>query len=466
MLIENIPYRDPFSLCKIFSNQVGTTFIDSSKFDDNLGRYSFLAVDPFQILTSKNKEVKIDGKLVSYSTNPFEVLEKELAKYPLKTFAGLPPFQSGVAGFFSYDLKNHLEELPQIEEDDLQFPDLFLGFYDIVIAFDNLYKECYVISSGYPEKISSLRLARSGQRLTWILDKIDNLESNFNKPTSDTTIPKKSIDSNFTKDEYLKAVQKTIDYIHDGDIFEANISQRFISLLPKALKPIDLYEKIRQKNPAPFSAFINANKTQILSSSPERFLKLNNKHVETRPIKGTAPRSKDTAIDKQNAEDLSKSEKDWAENVMIVDLMRNDISKVCEDGSVKVPQLCKVESFETVHHLVSSVEGKLQQNKNAVDLLRATFPGGSITGAPKIRAMEIIAEIEGIKRGPYCGSIGYIGFNGDMDTSIVIRTYAIKNNIVTYQAGGAIVSDSSPAGEYQETLDKAKALKSALTGEK
>jgi para-aminobenzoate synthetase component 1 len=253
------------------------------------------------------------------------------------------------------------------------------------------------------------------------------------------------------------------DYILAGDIFEANISQRFSADLLD--RPFDLYRRLREINPATFSAYLAFDDTILASASPERFLKLTHGQVETRPIKGTRPRGKTAQEDQAFANELMKSEKDHAENVMIVDLLRNDLSRVCEDHSVQVPQLCGLESYPAVHHLVSVVTGKLTSKLTAVDLLRATFPGGSITGAPKIRAMEIIAEIEPTRRGPYCGSIGYIGFNGDMDTSIAIRTYAIKNNKVTFQAGGAVVVDSDPVDEYEETLTKARALKKALIEE-
>src|SRR5690606_22147538 len=246
-----------------------------------------------------------------------------------------------------------------------------------------------------------------------------------------------------------------------GDIFEACIAQCFHAPMPH-LTPWQLYQRLRQFNPAPFAAYIHAGHYHIASASPERFLKLQHRQVEARPIKGTRPRDTDFSKDQALANELLASEKDWAENVMIVDLLRNDLSRVCQDHSVQVPQLCGLESYVTVHHLVSVITGKLKNNHQIVDLLRATFPGGSITGAPKIRAMEIIGEIEQIVRGPYCGSVGYFGFDGHMDTSIAIRTFAIKDQTVTFHAGGAIVADSDPLAEYQETLDKAAALKRSL----
>jgi para-aminobenzoate synthetase component 1 len=258
-------------------------------------------------------------------------------------------------------------------------------------------------------------------------------------------------------------VQRVIDYIFAGDIFQANLSQRFQAPMPADLSGFDLYRRLRAINPAPFAAMIKSEDVHIVSASPERFLTLRDGRVETCPIKGTRPRGATPEADRAFAAALLASEKDRAENVMIVDLLRNDLSRVCRDGTVEVPRLCELESFATVFHLVSTVTGILRPGLSAVDLLRACFPGGSITGAPKIRAMEIIAELEPTRRGPYCGSIGYVGFDGAMDSSIAIRTYAIKDGIVAFQAGGGIVADSRPADEYDETLAKARALIAALS---
>ncbi|MFZ1427679.1 MAG: aminodeoxychorismate synthase component I, partial [Geminicoccaceae bacterium] len=270
--------------------------------------------------------------------------------------------------------------------------------------------------------------------------------------------------SNFTATGYEAAVQRVVDYILAGDIFQANLSQRFLAELPAGMDAWGLYRRLRRRNPAPFAAFLDFEGVQLASASPERFLELRGRQVETRPIKGTRPRGATPETDRQLGAELLASAKDRAENVMIVDLLRNDLSRVCRDHTVLTPELCVLESFATVHHLVSTVTGELRDGLDAVDLLRATFPGGSITGAPKIRAMEIIAELEPSARGPYCGSIGWLGFDGWMDTSITIRTFAIKGRRVAFQAGGGIVADSEPAAEYAETLDKARALIEALQG--
>ncbi|HLD16465.1 MAG TPA: aminodeoxychorismate synthase component I, partial [Coxiellaceae bacterium] len=274
-------------------------------------------------------------------------------------------------------------------------------------------------------------------------------------------IPEISPISNFTKEQYLETVHKIKNYILQGDIFQANLSQRF-SIHQRVKDPIALYSILRQVNPAPFSAFLGYKDYAIASSSPERFLSLRNQQVETRPIKGTAPRSSDSLEDQRLATALQQSPKDRAENSMIVDLMRNDLSRVCEAGTLCVPQWCGLESFETVHHLVSVVQGHLKAEWGPIDLIQSTFPGGSITGAPKVRAMQIIDELEPTCRGPYCGSIGYIGFDESLDLSIAIRTLLIEPNRVTYQTGGAIILDSVAENEYDETLSKAQALQKAI----
>ncbi|MFT4552164.1 MAG: para-aminobenzoate synthetase component 1 [Chlamydiales bacterium] len=453
-----ISFQDPLKVFSIFSEDDGAVFLDSARIMEVNSRYSFIAVDPFTTLTCKDGLVKINKKLSR--NDPFSVLQDLLADYPLETLTGLPPFQGGVAGFFSYDLCNYLERLPVAELDDMQFPDMALGFYDLLLAFDHREKRSWIFSSGYPEKNPEERKRRAQRRFEELANKIKNVKALQDIPPF--VCMEKEIISNFQRDSYEKSVQQVIDYIYAGDVFEVNLSQRFSAPLPEGLKAFQLYRRLRQLNPAPFAAYVNMANSVIASASPERFLKVVNGLVETRPIKGTRPRGKTEEEDQRNASNLLSSEKDRAENIMIVDLMRNDLSRVCADGSVKVSQLCGLESYATVHQLVSTISGKMKKKFDSLDLLKVSFPGGSISGAPKVRAMEIIAELEPNKRGPYCGSIGYLGFNGNMDISIAIRTYAIKNNRVTFQAGGAIVADSDPASEYEETLDKAWALRETL----
>jgi para-aminobenzoate synthetase component 1 len=459
-LITEITYVAPLDLFAGFSDAEGAVLLDSAALREFCGHYSFMAVDPFARLISKNGLVHFNN--VICEADPFAILERELDKFSLDSHFGLPPFQGGIAGFFSYDLYQHLEELPQAKTDDMQFPDMAVGFYDLVVGFDETLKKAWIFSSGYPLQEPVARKAHAKTRTEWLLSL---LKKSIPTPSfiSDAVCEQDAISSNFSPVMYQSAVSDVRDYILSGDIFEANISQRFKTVLPLGLTPFELYQRLRMINPAPFAAYLQFEGTVLASASPERFLKLTQGHVEARPIKGTCARGLTPESDALLAEGLLSSEKDRAENVMIVDLLRNDLSRVSRDHSVSVPMLCGLESYATVHHLVSVVTSQLEEKYHAVDLLRATFPGGSITGAPKLRAMEIIAEIEPTARGPYCGSIGYIGFNGDMDCSITIRTFAIKNGAVTFQAGGAVVSDSSPIAEYEETLIKAQTLKIALT---
>ncbi len=391
--------------------------------------------------------VTVDGR--AFEGDPFTVLRHELARTPRPTLSGLPPFQGGAAGMFGYDLCHHLETLPAPATDDMDFDHMAVGFYDTVAAFDVVDQRAWIIAHG---DRAAYRAGELSERLS-------------DRPPITAPVPALEWTSNFSRADYEAAVGRIIDYIHAGDIFQANLSQRFRATLPAGVGPYAMYRRLRAVNPAPFAAYFNTGGTQILSSSPERFVKLTGDAVEARPIKGTRPRGATPAEDAALAENLMTSEKDRAENVMIVDLLRNDISKVCRDHSVAVPELCSLESYARVHHLVSAVTGTLRSGLGAVDLLRACFPGGSITGAPKVRAMEIIAEQEPTRRGPYCGALGFIGYDGAMDSNIAIRTLALKDGAAVFQAGGGIVADSDPAGEYEETLAKAEALFAAFASQ-
>ncbi len=510
LIIKEIPYRDPLSIFTGLQHKKWALLLDSALHNAHYGRYCYIAVDPFKVLCAKDGQVSVDDAPVNSEHNPFDLLKALLNQMPGSNHPDLPPFQGGAAGAFAYDLHQYIEAIPTNCSDELYFPDMAIGFYDVVISFDAVKKKAWIVSTGWPEKTPEMRLARATERLNAFTDLVASMERSSLRAIAKqsrvrssepwiasylaTTRPASSfqlfvpkvealatttgkltegiepypltepnISSTFNATTYSEAVNRVIDYIIAGDIFEANISQCFKSKLPAGMTPFSLYQRLRERNPAPFAAFMNLGDTYVISASPERFLQLSEGFVETRPIKGTRPRHANPKRDQQLAAELKASEKDIAENVMIVDLLRNDLSKVCKDHSINVTQLCGLESYATVHHLVSVVTGELKQDQDAIDLLMAAFPGGSITGAPKIRAMQIIAEIEPTKRGIYCGSIGFIGFNATMDTSIAIRTYTIKEDVVTFQAGGAIVADSNPTEEYQETLTKSAALHDALT---
>lgn len=445
----------PVEAFELLQGEQGSFFLDSSLDLYNLGRYSFLGCNPFLIFRSSGREIEIveEGKRKERLTgSPFDVLRDVLDRYRIDSLPGSPPFTGGAVGYFSYDLCHFLERLPSRSVDDLNIPDCYLAFYDAVLIFDHRKNKTYISSCGFRETAGRALKAKlaSDRKLTEY------------RPNSTGSLTKAgSISSNFVKEDYLKAVRKAKDYIGAGDIYQVNLSQRLSTHL--AISPFELYKRLRQINPAPFASFLNFDGMTIVSASPERFLCLRGRKVETRPMKGTRPRGEDARGDKRQKAELLNSEKDKAELVMIVDLERNDLGRVCEYGSVRLREPRTLESYATVFQTTATVEGVLRRGKDRVDLLKATFPGGSITGAPKVRAMEIIDELEPTKRSLYTGSLGYLSFTGDMDLSIVIRTFLIKEGRAYFQVGGGIVADSDPEAEYEETLDKAKALIDAVT---
>lgn len=455
-LFEEIPYLAP-SLRFEQIQATNAVWLDSSDTSSKLSQYSYIGFEPVEVL--KLKDGILNGQHLPKA--PDEIIREILKGNPLTVIDELPPFQGGLAGFFSYDFGRYFEDLPNIAEDDIEFEDFYLGVFDLVLAFDHRLQKSWLISSSDYRLSSIAKAEYAAQRLQYGLELVHQSTANLQHHSRMGRQPSsfaQAVESTHHKQSYQQMVQKTIDYIYDGDIFEVNVTQRFKTSFIGC--PKQLYYQLRDINPAPFSAFCNFEDSQLLSSSPERFVKLENGQVETRPIKGTRRRSSNQKLDKELGLELKSSEKDRAENIMIVDLMRNDLSKVCKPHSIQVPVLCGLESYATVHHLVSTVLGKLKETEDAASLLRAVFPGGSITGAPKIRAMEIIEQLEPMRRGPYCGAIGYMAFNGAMDLNIIIRTMCIKDGMLTFGAGGAITADSSPHEEYEESLSKAKALRS------
>jgi para-aminobenzoate synthetase component 1 len=456
--LREVPYAEPLELLAPFAGDPHAALLESAVTGRH-GRFSFVAPEPFQVMTARDGRVEVDGRAVP--GDPFAALRRELARFPVAAEPGIP-FSGGAVGYLGYELGRHLERVPVPERDDLGLPDLALLFCDVVIAVDHRERRAWICSSGHPEPEGAARRERAAARARAIEERLRSAA-----PLGPPAAPRRpaAVTSSFTRRAYEAAVAEVIERILAGDIFQANLSQRFAAELPEGLGPLDLYRRLRERNPAPFASFLKLGDAAIASSSPERFLRLAGRRATTSPIKGTRPRDADPERDRALADELLASAKDRAENVMIVDLLRNDLSRVCRDGSVEVPGLCRLERFATVHHLVSTVTGDLRPGLTAVDLLAACFPGGSITGAPKIRAMEIIAELEPTRRGPYCGAIGYLGFDGAMDSSIVIRTFAMRGGRVTFNAGGGIVADSDPAAEYDETMSKAAALLAALGGE-
>jgi para-aminobenzoate synthetase component 1 len=464
-LIEEVP--TPFSPVQIFEliyDEPHSFFLDSGMDVNRLGRYSFLGSDPFLVLKSWGERIEIrEGSQISHKLgNPFDVLSPLVTRYKLSTPTGLPPFLGGAVGYFGYDLYRFIEEVPSQGVDDILIPDCYIAFYDTVIAHDHLLNKTWVSSSGLPEEREDRARRKAREKISQLFRRLSG------NPSRASHLPETMIQpdcenttSNFSKDGYINAITKAKEYIASGDIYQVNLSQRFRVPLP--MPPLELYKVLRTVNPAPFAGFLNWEDVKVLSSSPERFLRISRKVVETRPIKGTRPRGRDAIEDRLLYQELLKSKKDNAELIMIIDLERNDLGRVCEYGSVRVPELITLETYATVHHLVSTVVGRLCQDKNHIDCLKACFPGGSITGAPKIRAMEIIDELEPTKRKVYTGSIGYIGFNEETDLDIVIRTMLAVGDNIYFQAGGGIVADSDPEKEYEETIYKAKGLIYAVT---
>ena len=454
MHIREIAWLEPVDAAERLRTLGGLSFLDSAMRHDSLGRYSYVAADPFGKLVVEKGVAGWNGKTLDQP--PLEAISQYLDLYRLDDQPGLPPFQGGAIGYFSYEFGRLLERLPQPNPPAQgSMPDAAWYFYDVVLAFDHLAGKAWLVSSGLPETDEAARAMKSLERSELFLRLLREQPKQEDVKVGQQRIARATWRSNFERDAYMQSVAKVVEYILDGDIFQANIAQRFIADLPEGFSQWQCYKALRQRNAATFAAFRDHGDIVIASSSPERFVAVKGDQVETRPIKGTMPRSSDPNEDKNLADILLKSEKDRAENLMIVDLMRNDLSRVCRPHSVLTPVLCGLETYASVHHLVSVVTGRLMQGKTLMDLIRAAFPGGSITGAPKLRAMEIITEIEHEARGVYCGSIGFIGFNGNFDSNIGIRTVLFQGGKAVFQAGGGITALSDPAAEYQETLDKA-----------
>jgi para-aminobenzoate synthetase component 1 len=473
---ELLPAPDPLDSCARCADLPFLLFLDSASDPSHLGRHSFLAADPPTAVRAKGllAQQLVAGRWMRVAADPLAHARALLEPHAQPPIAGLPPFQGGVAGYVGYDWGAMLERVPRARYDDLAVPDVLLGLYDWVIAWDHAAGRAWVISTGLPDTGAAQR-RRAVRRLAFVRDRLARAPSAVSAEVArhrperpERSAPSypvpdaRGVRSNFPRGGYLDAVARVIEYICAGDIFQANLSQRLEAPLDGT--PLELYRRLRACNPAPFAAFLDFGELAVASSSPERFLRVApGGQVETRPIKGTRPRGLGPEHDAALALALAESEKDRAENVMIVDLLRNDLSRVCRPGTVRVPELFALEHYATVHHLVSTVVGELAPEHDAVDLLRAAFPGGSITGAPKVRAMQIIAELEPTQRAVYCGAIGYLSTSGALDTSIVIRTCLVRGRDVYFQVGGGIVADSDPDEEYRETLDKARGLIAALT---
>lgn len=438
--------RTAFELYSAFEDE-DIIFLDSAKDPDRLGRYSIIGLNPFKKVTCDKGIVREDGRIREGS--PFKVLNALLRRYRVKNDTGLP-FIGGALGYFGYDQVRTMEDLPTLnKEEAFDLPMAYFIFYDNGLIIDHHKGRVYIT------ELSRNKAQKS---------KLSAIEAKVAAIKAQKMGPLKEIDgtfhSPFDRGSYMAAVEAMRQYIRMGDIYIANMTHRFLGTTDR--DSLEIYKILRHINPAPFGAYMPLEGFQVLCSSPERFLKIRHNKVETRPIKGTVPRGRDEAEDMANIRRLEESEKDKAELLMVVDLERNDLSRVCRPYTVKVTELFAIESYATVHHLVSTIEGRLKEGKSAVDCMEACFPGGSITGTPKIRAMEIIETLERSRRGLYTGCIGYFGYDGGADFNIVIRTIIKKGHQVSIGVGGGITWYSDPAAEYQETLDKGAALFRAL----
>ncbi len=441
---EDIAF-DPARAFSPFSNAPYSLFFDSAQTNPETGQNSFICLSPFETIESKNGVVTLSqgAEVKTVKENPFRVLQRRLNdfKNSMSGFDKENYFQAGAAGYFGYDLARNIENLPAIATDNENIPDMIIGFYGQVIRHDHQTGETFF----YICAETKLEASKVHTRLT---------EKILNAPAPGTYKPPDSF-INWAPSrgdaEYRQDIRKVIEYIYAGDIYQACLSRRFTAKLPKEFDHYAHYLNLREINPAPFAGYMNFSDLKLASASPERFLKLSENKAETRPVKGTM------STDHLPME-LQNSVKNRAENAMIVDLLRNDLSRVCADFSIDVPTLCGIETYENIHHLVSVVIGELRADKTLCDLIEACFPGGSISGAPKVRAMEIIEELEPERRGPWCGAMGMIGLNDSMDLNIMIRTIIYDGQNAQIQTGGGITAKSDPNDELNETLLKAEKL--------
>ncbi len=450
-LLAELPYgaHDTAELFEAVVDAPWSMLLDSGAAGRVSGRYDIIVADPSVALMTWAGETVIERRSgrERRDDDPFALVRAELGERG--DAPAHVPFAGGALGYFGYDLARRLESLPSWAADAEAMPDMAIGIYDWALVVDHDAERTWLAGTGRDPTTRA---------------QFDTLFERFADPPrierSIYRVPGEAR-ANFDPAGYRRAFERLRGYLRAGDCYQVNLAQRFE--VAAHGDPWAAFRRLRAINPAPFGAYLHVPDAQILSVSPERFLRLNaDGRVETRPIKGTRPRASVPEADRTLAESLASSPKDRAENVMIVDLLRNDLGRVCRTGSVRVPELFAVESFPTVHHLVSTVTGELAPDRDALDLLRACFPGGSITGAPKVRAMEIIEELEPHRRGVYCGSIGYIGFDGAMDTNIAIRTLVHSGDRARFWAGGGVVIDSEAEAEYQETFDKAAAMLALL----
>jgi para-aminobenzoate synthetase component 1 len=475
----------PESLVGQLHGESGVVLLRTSSFDSPQARYSFVASRPFLTFRSSGSRCEVTphaSRLTPHVQfgNPWRVLDALMARFELLDEIDLPFPLGGCFGYWGYDLKNFVEpKLPRRAVNDLELPDCHVGFYDSLVAFDHHLGKTFVVSTGLAAD-GSRSEKRAQQQMEFWQTVLTSEGGAPQRPDpsekvggSQSSPLRKKIISNLSRAEFISAVERAQHYIRAGDIYQVNLSQRLMAQVGSlrcddrtARRAVptgwELFQRLGAVSPAPFSAFLDCGDHQVASSSPELFLRLSGSHIQTRPIKGTRPRNTDPTRDAQLAYELQTSAKELAELVMITDLLRNDLGKVCEYGSVQTPELARLERFAQVQHLVSTVEGRLRKDVTHLAALASCFPGGSITGAPKFRAMEIIDELEPLARGPYTGALGYLGFNRESQLSIIIRTAICRERTAYFHVGAGIVADSNPEAEYEETLAKAAGFLAAL----
>lgn len=462
-----LPFTSPQDIYEQL-NAPYSILLESIKGPEKIARYSFIGTEPFLVFMAKNGKVEVTckGEKTSPSAHPLRKLKELMALYRISAPKDFPPFAGGAAGMISYDFVQYFEKLPKSAIDDLYIPDAHFMFFNTVIAFDHKLHKTYIISCPAADEIVTgpgISIDDWGLYYDKACEKIRVLHNKITAETGKKSGAQDKLKTSITvrhemgKKNYMDIVKRAKEYIKAGDIFQANLSQR-VSANIGNVKPWQIYKILSSINPSPFAAYMNTGEYCIASSSPERLVRVTGNIVETRPIAGTRPRGKNAKGDIQMRTDLLLNEKERAEHLMLIDLERNDLGRISDYSTVEVDELMITEEYSHVIHIVSNVKGKLAKGKDCFDVIRATFPGGTITGVPKVRCMEIIDELEPVARGPYTGSIGYISFTGDMDLNIIIRTFVIKDNVAYVQAGAGIVADSDPEREYYETLKKAEAL--------
>jgi anthranilate synthase component 1 len=452
-------FDTPVSAYLKLGNTNDSFLLESVEGGETLGRYSFIGFNPFLKLVCQNEEIVVEGEFnqtISKVDNPLKILRQIISQYKLAPVPGLPPFHGGAIGYLSYDCISYFEKIPRQGKNDLNLPEMIFLFTDVLVIFDHLKHRVKVLTNARVNSADPIKAY--DKAISTIVQTVNHLR----KPVSIKPLAPKpetkinSVQANMPKSQFIKAVEKSKEYIFAGDILQVVISQRFS--LPITVKPFQIYRLLRTINPSPYLGFLKFKETTLIASSPEPLVKVNGSQVITRPIAGTRPRGKTDEADKALEKELLTDEKEAAEHIMLVDLGRNDLGRVCRPGTVKIDDLMFIERYSHVMHIVSQVSGQLKERRDAFDVLESAFPAGTVSGAPKIRAMEIISELEPTLRGPYAGVFGYFSFSGNLDSGITIRTIVIKDKVAYVQAGAGIVADSDPEREYQETVNKAMAL--------